>query len=515
MPPAEEAPEPGTEGAEEGAPEPNQERPGSSPVIPNPAPPPRLPEPPPVLPGEAPVVTGVIAPGAESSTDSSSTDNSTNNQDPASNDEPDDTGFRFGSYGRVVVASDLEGGTGSNADITSRNPRIDEGTYVELELARRDRPFDLRLDIVATLAFAGPLFHFDGDFEERFAIRNLYAEVGDLLTPDLNVWVGSRMVRGNDIYLLDFWPLDNLNLVGAGVRYAYQDLFELGVHGGLSRPNDPFQQQTVSTIAPSGFTPAEFDLLDRPRLVIAGKGVGYLPGLPFGAKLVLYGEGHSLPSGVRQTESGIEEALPSEDGFVLGAQLGLWSERWMSANLSFRYARGLGVFDPLSVPYVEGAPRSTRGASELRVGFSGHLDQGPLGVLVGAYYRRFSDGDDARFGGGELAEGAIAVRPQLWLGNIIGIALEGSYQRLETNRLDDSSGQMNGGSVTKLGVIPFISPNGRGSYTRPHLRIMYVATMRDEGARALYPARDPRSAASVEHFLGVGAEWWFDSTSYQ
>ena len=27
------------------------------------------------------------------------------------------------------------------------------------------------------------------------------------------------MVRGDDIYLLDVWPLDNLNLVGAGASY--------------------------------------------------------------------------------------------------------------------------------------------------------------------------------------------------------------------------------------------------------------------------------------------------------
>jgi hypothetical protein len=25
---------------------------------------------------------------------------------------------------------------------------------------------------------------------------------------------------------------------------------------------------------------------------------------------------------------------------------------------------------------------------------------------------------------------------------------------------------------------------------------------------------DPRSTRSVEHFLGIGAEWWIDSSSY-
>ncbi len=63
-------------------------------------------------------------------------------------------------------------------------------------------------------------------------------------------------------------------------------------------------------------------------------------------------------------------------------------------------------------------------------------------------------------------------------------------------------------------MLPFFSPLGRGTYTRPHIRLIYSLTVRDDGARALYPALDPRSAANVEHFLGVGAEWWFSSSSY-
>ena len=62
--------------------------------------------------------------------------------------------------------------------------------------------------------------------------------------------------------------------------------------------------------------------------------------------------------------------------------------------------------------------------------------------------------------------------------------------------------------------MPFVSPFGRGTYTRPHLRVIYSLTVRDDDARALYPALDPRSANNVEHFLGIGVEWWFASSSY-
>ena len=33
----------------------------------------------------------------------------------------------------------------------------------------------------------------------------------------------------------------------------------------------------------------------------------------------------------------------------------------------------------------------------------------------------------------------------------------------------------------RFGVTPILTPNGRGSYTRPHLGLVYVATLRDDG----------------------------------
>ena len=66
-------------------------------------------------------------------------------------------------------------------------------------------------------AYSGDLFHFTGNFSQNFAIRNAYAEVENLGISGLSLWAGSRMYRGDDIYLLNFWPLDNLNTIGGGV----------------------------------------------------------------------------------------------------------------------------------------------------------------------------------------------------------------------------------------------------------------------------------------------------------
>lgn len=437
--------------------------------------------------------------------------------------EPDvheraERGFVFGSYGRVVAATDLDGQTGRDADIVTWGPRIDEGTYAELELRRQDDVDGMDLRIVATVAVVGPLFHFDGDFEDRFAVRNLYLEVDDALTEGLALWAGSRMWRGDDIYLFDFWPLDNLNTVGGGARYRLDGVAELAATVGLAQPNDPFQRQVRDVVAPSGFLPAEVLVLDRPRIVLATKATWFPFGRerPTGLKAILYGEHHSLAAGERTTVEGMTETLPSDSGWVLGGQVGGWMiDNAAFVNLFVRYARGLAAYDPLGVPFRVGTVTETDRADELRIALSANFEWRMLGVQLGAWFRRFRDADPSIFERGAVAEGAVAVRPYAWFGEHVGVAAEASYQGFETTALDERTGNPVEGSAVKVGLVPFFSPYGRGTYTRPHLRLIYAATVRDAGARALYPDEDPRSREQTEHFLGVGVEWWFDSSSYQ
>ena len=51
------------------------------------------------------------------------------------------------------------------------------------------------------------------------------------------------MVRGDDVYLMNFWPLDNLNMVGGGLGYDFEDDLEFRLQVGLAEPNNPYQQQ--------------------------------------------------------------------------------------------------------------------------------------------------------------------------------------------------------------------------------------------------------------------------------
>ncbi len=426
--------------------------------------------------------------------------------------------FYFGSYGRIIAASDLQGRVGRQSNLTTWGPRVDEAdTYAEIELRREDHFAGMDTQIVATIAYGGPIFHFDGEFSERIAIRNLFAETRNLLTPGLSIWAGSRMWRGDDIYLFNFWPLDNLNLVGGGVRYALEGIGELSVAGGLSQPNDPFQRQEVLVPPRTGFVPDTVVFLDRPRMVIAGKLTWWPFGRfePTGMKAILYYEQHYLPSGERRNPEGFVEPLPDDLGWVLGAQVGGYiTEARAFANLFLRYARGLGAYDPLGVPFREGSVLQTGRAEEVRVALSANWEHDFFGLMVGAYYRYFRDADPNVFDRGALSEGSINVRPLIWIDRFIGVAGDLSYQGLATSAINETTGSPEAGNIFKLGIMPFVSPFGRGAYTRPHIRLIYSLTVRDDGARALYPALDPRSANNVEHFLGIGVEWWFSSTSY-
>ncbi len=433
--------------------------------------------------------------------------------------------FVFGSYGRLVAASDLRGSLGRSSNVVAFGPRVDEDVYAEIELRREDQITDeISSSVVATLALSGPLFHLDGEFDEQLAVRNLYAQIRGALVPGLSLWAGSRMVRGDDVYLLNFWPLDNLNIIGGGASYQWEDKLHVRLHVGLNRPRDPFFYQTRDVVATRGFDPENVTFLNRPRVVTALRATAYPIGTnqDFGLKAVFYGELHQLSSGDRAREDGTIENLPSDSGYMVGAQLGLWANRNADGytqrnflNVFFRYSRGLAAFDTFDAPFRTGTVVESGNASELMLALSGNFEYGPLGIQVGAYYRRFRDADPNGFESGTLREGAFSIRPHVFFGDYAGLSADLSIQSMSTSELDPRTGERVGGSIFKAALIPFVSLGGRGTYARPHLRLIYSLSRRNDAARRLYPSADTRSSQTLEHFLGIGAEWWFDSTSYR
>ena len=440
---------------------------------------------------------------------------------------PPATGFAFGSYGRMIAATDLRGRPGRDADIAIRGSRLDEGNYVEMEL-RRDDWFSktkTATRLVATLAAASPVFHYNGDFDAKIAVRNFYIEGRNIGGSDLSVWAGSRLYRGDDIYLLDWWPLDGLNTLGGGARYDFTPDTFLALHAGMNQPGSAYFLQAVNRAQPlNQFGSKSVNILDRQKMIGTVKASHIIRvGKTGGIKGVLYSELHALPQGQRETaQAGTFETLPGDVGFTAGAQIGAFTgERSTHVNLFFRYSGGLAAYGEFGTPTQLDADKKTTGAREVVLALGANWEKGPFTLLLGAYLRSFRNASpDLDYGDSD--EGVVALRPHIFFGELGGLAIEGSFQAQQRGVIptaDSTAGSAApsgplAGRLLRFGVIPFLSPAGRGSYSRPQFRLIYLVTSRNEGAKSLYAKDDVYAVRSIEHFLGFGAEWWFSSSTY-
>jgi len=232
---------------------------------------------------------------------------------------------------------------------------------------------------------------------------------------------------------------------------------------------------------------------------------------------VVYGEVHYSNEGQRETEPRQFESLPSDVGWVVGAQVGGFTgQRSTHLNLVVRYAGGLAAYGEFNAPTQLAPDRTSKGAREVLVAAGGNYEVGPFGLLLGAYLRTFRNASDA-LDYDDLNEGIAVLRPTLWIGKFAGVSLEGSYQAQRRGALVSTEAggtRPQFGQMGRVGLVPFLTPGGRGSFTRPHIYLVYLASIRDDGARRLYPQDDVFALRTVDHFIGLGAEWWFGSTSY-
>ena len=450
-------------------------------------------------------------------------------------------GFRFGSYGRVIVGTDLHGGKPEEIAIVAHPPRIVEDSYLELDFSYGfETSRGVRLRPVITLAFDGTLFHDLGQFDAHPALRNLFldAQVNDHWT----VWAGSRMYRGDDIYLLDYWPLDNQNTVGAGVFYKTtgarpKDVVEVAVHAGANRLIDPsclvgagnpnpsvcYQYQEISVPNPQQGATTVVQL-NRERMVASATG-SYLiaPGASgIGIKLKVHAQVEAIGSGSRQLGDGSTQALPDDSGYLLGAEASFFDfggskvdkKYRRHVNVFMRYASGLAAFDELAPPSSVGADYRTTNASELTIGTSSNWDMSIGNMMLGALTRRWQDatGQPDFLSGWEYvldARPLVKVIPEWFVGADI------SYQARFPQGLNPITERAEDAGVFQIAPMVVFSPMGPSAYDRPQLRFVYRAAHLDQGALDLYVPDDPRHGRPWVHFLGVQAEWWFNSSTYR
>lgn len=431
--------------------------------------------------------------------------------------------FEFGSYGRISVASDGRGGTGRPADIVAYGSRVDEASYTEFELRREDTFKEgIKTRIVTTLALFPPFFHFSGQPLQAIGLRNLYVQGS---YDRLQLWAGSRMYRGDDIYLLNWWPLDNQNTVGGGAILNLPSDTTIALHAGMQRLDNLNQFQTIPSVAPYGFGAVPVTFLDRPRTIETLKVTQffrnnaekkYWSSDREGFKAILYGEAHQISAGVRrETDPTYDRPLPSDSGFLIGTQLAYWTgQRDTYVSLFLRHARGLAAYDPLATPVTFANDRSTSGTTETLAALAGNYETEHFGLLAATYVRFFRDGGTAPTSREKYDEGIVIARPQIFLGEHFGVGIEGSYQQRRYALVDPGTSDNVTASLLRGAILPYFSPSGRGSFKRPQIGLVYAITSRDGGSRSLYAKEDVFSQRSTEHFAGILAEWWFNFSSY-
>jgi len=504
---AQPSPPPGgpTEPFEDRAPE---EPPAPEPVVGTPPSPPPAPPPPALPPAVEPSPPPAVAPTPDRVVDP---------------DAWPERGFRFGSYGRLVAGTDLRGGKPEAANVVAFAPRIVEPSYLELDFSYGYiTPRGMTVRPVITIAFDGTLFHDTGDFDAQPALRNVFLDAG--ITKQLSAWVGSRMYRGDDIYLFSHWPLDEQNTVGGGLYYRQSDQggFEGGVHAGVNRLNRPFTFQQIDVPNPEqGAT--TITQLDRQRMVASATAAYILPGASPEAvslKFKVHGEVHALPSGTRRRDDATFEDLPSDTGFLVGAQVGAYgmapkdSGYRRHLNLFVRYAKGLAAFDELATPTSFGADLKVNRANELRFAASGNWDFAYGNMMIGALSRRFidADGSNDRDDGWEYA---VNARPLARIVPEVFAGADLSYQARFPRGLNPITQRAEDPAVFQIAPMLVYSPMGPSSYDRPQLRLVYRAAHYNQAALDSFVPDDPRRDNAWTHFLGVQAEWWFNSSTYR
>ena len=428
--------------------------------------------------------------------------------------------FQFGSYGRIQFSGDLYGGRGKPTNVVSHGVRLEEDSYAELNFAYdlNYEPGDaFNVQTVFTLALFEDLFHYTGKTSSKMAIRNLYGRAENVVPRLLHLWVGSRMYRGDDIYLVDYWPMDNLNTLGGGAELTFGREWLLAWHLGFNRLDNDYYTQSVATSA-LGYGTTDLLYLDRQKLVTSLKADRLffdLGGGPLGLKLRAYGELHSLPKGgvLRDdTTTYQKETWPSDVGFKVGVESSLWGfgdhSFW---NVWLTWAQGLAAYGELAVPWGLSPDKKTTRAREIVLASMLNYEKSWFGLMFGGYLRWFRDADPNAVDLDDYLETIWVARPHFFVTDHFHQLFEISWQHKDPYGLSWVNGRHEQPEVWKAAIMPALTWD-KGTYSRPQFRFVFAMSHLNDAARNLYAYDDVRRERPWQWFFGVQVEWWYFSS---
>ncbi|HEX4459279.1 MAG TPA: carbohydrate porin, partial [Polyangia bacterium] len=342
-----------------------------------------------------------------------------------------------------------------------------------------------------------------------------YVQAHNVFIKGLDIWLGSRLYRKNDVHIADYFYFNSLPGQGLGVMYKNLDTAIL-VNTGSS----PFFQADLNqgSMAP-GVVP---EVVKRIRTIFVaqykypfGHRSSYVQGL---------GEFHVVPrlqDAAHVAPNGLD---PQDWGWVLGAKAHFDLGRDQFNDMSFRYgtriangaASGRTTYDTFGDTALDGTYKGAYGIEVVdhfmwNVGhiFSlngygtlhynrGALDYVPAAAAVG--------GPPPVVGPNTRLDFAVGARPVVYLHKMFQLMAEATYQ----GRKDEGKPM---GTVLKLAIAPTVVPTGsKGDYwARPHIRAMYVFGYYNQAAvdQLQSPYLKTAGPTRYAHFIGARAEWWF------
>ena len=90
-----------------------------------------------------------------------------------------------------------------------------------------------------------------------------------------------------------------------------------------------------------------------------------------------------------------------------------------------------------------------------------------------------------------------------------------SYQARFPDGLNPTTQRAEDPAIFEVAPMLVYSPMGPSGYDRPQLRAVFRAAHLNQGAIDQYVPDDPRHSHDWVYFVGVQAEWWFNSSTYR
>ncbi|WP_394835348.1 carbohydrate porin [Pendulispora rubella] len=438
----------------------------------------------------------------------------------------------FFQYGRMGIGWTKSGqviqGQSMNLTGGGLGGRLEEGDYIQpgvrFHLKKGESATDTTVDVVNDYEVfsngAGILSDLaNGEVGQlRILPQQFYVQAKNIFTPGLEIWLGSRLYRKNDIHIADYFYFNRLNGQGAGAIYTHPKFGEIDVAILEQTGSNNFFR--INAGAPGGDPVYPYGY--RARTIFVGQ---YKYPLPMRTSFVqALGEYHVVPRQQKQDEGTAANVNPPDWGAAFGLKLHLDFGGDSFNDTSIRYGMRLAngaqsggaTYNTFGVTTEEGTYKGAYGV-EFVEHFVWDIDKiaGINGYFLahystGARYDGIDPNAPAQPGGAahnvnERLNYAFGIRPIIYLRDDFHLVTEATYQA----RKDENLAM---GSAVKLSVVPTIVPaGGRSVWSRPHLRAIYTLGIYNKAAQdqLMSPFLQTVGETRLAHYVGLRAEWWF------